>query len=490
MGAVRRGALGWVIAVAVLVLPAGVARADTSSEGQAPVGSLDGAELTAPPGTVTIRGWSADPDAPDPAPETSHVHIYVDEVPMADVDTHVPRPDVEAVVPFAGPNAGFEIELFVKPSPAPHRVCAYGINRGPNAENTLLGCRDVAVPVAGPVLGAVDTVSETGGGFDVYGWVWDTSDQGAFLTADMDGTAVGASYEIGLPRPDVAAAIPGAPDGTGFRFTLVSPLPAGNICVHAGDVYFNTLADLGCIAFPPSSDAGSPSGSLDEVRAEVGRVVVRGWAVDPDLDAWSGQVHVYVDGQFFVGLPLDAARPDVAAVVPNATGTDGYEATLPARAGRHQICVYAVNRGRTGRNVTLGCRDVDVPSTSGGPEPFGSLDGTTLDPTGGSPDGVTVRGWATQPGYAPVQVRVLSVGSVFRSSENVFDVTGPTGVPRPDVPAAIPGAPPDTGYEIPVIPSGHVIDFRLTCAVARAPETGAEALLGCVSYVTRGGRTF
>jgi hypothetical protein len=420
----------------------------------------------------------------------------VDGAPVADVVTDIARPDVDAAVPVAGPTAGFETEVLVSPG-LPHQVCAYGINRGPAVDNSLLGCKDVVLPVAGPVRGAVDTVSETAGTWVVYGWVWDPSGHPPFVVAEVDGMAVGSQTGGYSSRPDVVAAVPGAPLETGFRIFLDASQPGWRtVCVHGDDGFGNNTGDLGCLPIPPPTRAGSPIGSLDEVAVEVGRFVVRGWAVDPDPDppeiySLPRQVHVYVDGWFLVQLPLDRPRPDVEAVVPGASNIDGYERALPARPGRHQVCVYAINRGRTGRNTTLGCRDIDVPADRGAPLPFGSVDGTYLGPPGGGTGNapVGVRGWAMAPGGAPVTVRIVAVGGYFGNGEQALDVTGTTGVARPDVPAVFPGAPPDTGYEI-LVGSGHFLQLRLACAVAQSADGSAEAVLGCTSVVDHSGHSF
>ncbi|MEY2456186.1 MAG: hypothetical protein QOK06_1280, partial [Acidimicrobiaceae bacterium] len=220
-----------------------------------------------------------------------------------------------------------------------------------------------------------------------------------------------------------------------------------------------------------------------------------GWAVDPDPDPPEPYqrpptVHVYMDGQFLAPLVIDHARPDVAALVPHAGPNDGFEAALPARPGPHEVCVYAINRGRTGRNVTLGCRDLDVPAQSGDAPPRGSLDGLFGSSTGGTANyTLGVFGWAMTASGGEARVRILAVGGFYANGEATYDVTGPTGVSRPDVPAEIPGAPPDTGYEI-LAGGGHFFHYRLACAVAQSIATGDESVLGCVTTARLGGGYF
>ena len=345
----------------------------------------------------------------------------------------------------------------------------------------------------GPV-GAVDTISETAGTWRVTGWMWDPSGSATRVTAEVNGAPALASQLLGEARPDVAAAVPGAPGDTGFMVGLKAP-GTGIVCVFATTEAGEKEALLGCVGTPPSGALpGSPAGALDAVTPEVGRVSVVGWAADPDgaPAEWEApaRVHVYVDGRFFVHLGRDTARPDVDAAVPFAGPSAGFAAVLPARAGPHQICVYAINSGRSGRNVTLGCRDVVVPSTRGSAPPFGALDGTYTGEVYGSADRTAGGfGWAAAPQQAAVDVRVLAVGGPSGFGFGNWDVVGATGENRPDVAAAIPGTRSDTGYHI-LAGGGHVFQYALLCAVAHTASSGDEALLGCYAFTRPDGVTF
>jgi hypothetical protein len=335
-----------------------------------------------------------------------------------------------------------------------------------------------------PPIGNLETVAETAGGWVVYGWMWDRDTHATIVEAMSDGWTAG-TVNTEIDRPDVAAAYPGAPLKTGFRLVLNRPV-SSPVCVIANNANGDRTT-LGCLSIPPPTYDGAPSGTVDELRAEVGRVVIRGWMVDPDPDPdWqrgSHAVEVYVDGQWFTPLDADKPRPDVAALVPHAASNDGFEVVLPARVGRHQVCVYGINQGRTGRNVTLGCRDLDVPDHSGANPPVGSLDGEyRTSQSNGNPTyyGLGVRGWSMTPQGGPVRVRAVTLGGFYANAEQFTDQTGPTGVSRPDVPAVYPGAPTDTGYEIPGGFS-HIYHFRLACATAQSVDTGAETALGCIT---------
>jgi hypothetical protein len=94
-----------------------------------------------------------------------------------------------------------------------------------------------------------------------------------------------------------------------------------------------------------------------------GGVSVKGWAIDPDQVA-SIPVHVYVDSDGYA-VTADASRPDVEVAFPLVAGADhGFDATVPAAPGPHQVCVYAINASGTGYNVLLGCRTVTVAAST------------------------------------------------------------------------------------------------------------------------------
>lgn len=101
-----------------------------------PIGVLDA--VTTGRGTLTVSGWTLDPDTSAPNP----VHVDVDGRGSALIADR-PRPDVGAVY-GRGDRHGFRHTVSV--APGDHSVCVFGINTntvgGPNA---TLGCRTVRV---------------------------------------------------------------------------------------------------------------------------------------------------------------------------------------------------------------------------------------------------------------------------------------------------------------------------------------------------------
>ncbi len=101
--------------------------------------------------------------------------------------------------------------------------------------------------------------------------------------------------------------------------------------------------------------AHNPIGSLDVVRSSAaGTITVAGWAVDPDRRGGPAQVELFLDRRRVRVVQTSVPRPDVAAHY--HVGPDqGFQTTLSAPRGRHQVCAYADNVGMGTRNPGLRC---------------------------------------------------------------------------------------------------------------------------------------
>src|SRR6185312_4907229 len=122
----------------------------TVGVGTPPIGAL---ELTGAPakGTVRVKGWALDPDAPT---ETLSISVVVGgRAGQKGVETfelgpvaNLTRTDVAASHRIAGPNHGFDSRFFtIKSGPEP--ICVYALNVVLGG-NRLLGCRTTTIPVA------------------------------------------------------------------------------------------------------------------------------------------------------------------------------------------------------------------------------------------------------------------------------------------------------------------------------------------------------
>jgi hypothetical protein len=100
---------------------------------------------------------------------------------------------------------------------------------------------------------------------------------------------------------------------------------------------------------------GNPIGNFETIRLLPGAVRVEGWTIDPDTNG-PISVHVYVDSNFAGSFLANGNRPDVGAAFPGYGSAHGFVADIPASAGTHQFCVYAIDKPGPGVNPALGCR--------------------------------------------------------------------------------------------------------------------------------------
>ena len=321
--------------------------------------------------------------------------------------------------------------------------------------------------VVGDLNGAVETVVGGQPAIRVTGWALDYDTNAPIdVHVYVDGTWT-AQATASVPRPDVAAAVPGMGQNHGFDVTVPAAPGAHTVCVYginAGPAGNGNPA-VGC----RSVRVGSPFGNVDGFVTASGQVTVQGWAIDPDTTG-PVSVHVYVDdvyaGQGVAGLP----RPDVGQAYPGAGPDHGYSVTVPVSPGSHNVCVYAINVGNGVTNSRLGCVTVVAGN------PFGSLD--LNDPTAG---GVNVVGWAIDPDQlsAPIDVQLRLDGTA------VATVTADQA--RPDVGAAYPAAGPNHGFATTIVASPGV---HTVAAVALNAGPGTNQLLASRTVEVRSGSPF
>jgi hypothetical protein len=128
------------VCVTVLNVGAGVNTSlgcrNVTVPGGSPFGAVD--VVTAASGSVSVAGWSIDPDTA----AAIDVHVYVGAKGVS-TRANLVRSDVGQVYPAYGPNHGYSTTL-TNIARGTHQVCVYGINVGVGA-NSLLGCRSVTV---------------------------------------------------------------------------------------------------------------------------------------------------------------------------------------------------------------------------------------------------------------------------------------------------------------------------------------------------------
>ncbi|WIB25327.1 hypothetical protein [Curtobacterium sp. MCSS17_015] len=416
-----------------------------------PIGRLD--SVVDAGDAVRVRGWAID----QTTTAAARVHVFVDSA-GAGYTADSSRPDVGKAYPGSGDAHGFD--LTINAGVGKHEVCASAISVDGN-RNQSLGCKTVTVTKAAPE-GRVDSVKTVVGGIAVRGWTYDPNQPKTALTVKVSIGGKVTQVPANRTRADVGKAYPTAGSVHGYEATIPTTSGSQKVCVTAVNVGAGRDAPLGSCTTVRA--VGSvPDGRVDAVTAVPGGIAVRGWAIDGDT-ANPINVDVYVDG---VGrrIPASTVRPDIGSAYPAFGSKHGYETTLSAKSGKHQVCVYAINTGAGSGNPTLGCRTVEV-----GSSPVGRLDSVT--PVSG---GVTVNGWAYDPdtGAAPITVRV-SVGSAATASK--------TGKARPDVAKVHPAAGGNAGY-VATVPAPKGVSK--VCVSAVDANGGADTTLRCTSVTVQ-----
>jgi len=320
---------------------------------QPPVGNFE--SVTGAAGSLTVKGWALDPNVVS----SIQVHVYVDGVAKA-FTANVSRPDIAASYPAYGDAHGFSAKLSA--TPGAHQVCVYAIDDA-GGTNPALGCRNVTVKVPLPTaskapIGNFESAGVSSGTLTVSGWALDPNVASPIrVHVYVDG--VGRAFTADVSRPDVGAAYAGYGDEHGFSAKM--PISGGShqVCVYAIDDAGGANPTLGCRTVKVAAPAANkvPFGNFEGLSSKSGMITASGWAIDPDTKG-SIAVHVYVDGAG-TAFTANASRPDVAAAYPASGDAHGFVATVAAGAGKHRVCVYAID-STGGNNPTLGCRDVTV----------------------------------------------------------------------------------------------------------------------------------
>jgi hypothetical protein len=156
----------------------------------------------------------------------------------------------------------------------------------------------------------------------------------------------------------------------------------------------------------------------------------------------------------------DLERQDLAGL---GKGTaHGYRAVVRPGAGRHTVCVYAINNA-AGVNPLIGCRVVNMASL-----PIGSVDRVAQ-----SGDGISVQGWALDPDSpASLPVHLYVDGRFARE----FDANGSRG----DIARVYPGYGDAHGFSgrVDAKPGRHSV-----CVYGIDIRPGSNRMIGCRTVV-------
>lgn len=211
---------------------------------------------------------------------------------------------------------------------------------------------------------------------------------------------------------------------------------------------------------PTTFQDKSPFGYVDSMRIVPGGVQVAGWDIDPSAEAMPVRTYGTVDHANGVVVTAGNNRPDVARIYKHGGATHGFTFVIPAKEGKHVICVGAFNVGAGARH-TLKCTTLNLDYG-----PFGYVDRVTS-----RPGALDIRGWAIDRD-APTSPVTLSIAVDGTSHTTLANRT------RTDVGRVYPGTGTAHGFEI-VVPTtqGH----HRVCATAANIGYGSANTFTCVN---------
>lgn len=306
-------------------------------------------------GGMTVSGWSLDKRSS----ARTFVWINVDGSGKA-YPASANSSAAAAAYPASGSAHGYSASISAKPGP--HEVCVIG-----TLENTSYGCRTVVVP--NNEVGSFDSATGVLGGINVNGWSLDqTKAESTYVWVNVDGQ--GRALKAAKSLNWIEGMYPGKGANHGFEGFFAASAGTHTVCVTGT----KENVSYGCKdVVVPSSGAAN----LDSVQVADQQVILTGWAVDR-LSSASKYVWVSIDG---IGRPYLAADPLpwIDGYFPGVGAKHGFNLTIPAGAGPHEVCVTA-----TFDNQSLGCRTVDVPSQGS----------SSIDSVQGVAGGVRVTGWS------------------------------------------------------------------------------------------------
>ena len=393
LGIVLPAVLGTVVAMTA----AGVVRTNPQTAAAAavpgtPIGTV--IRLGSPPGGLHAVGWVFDPDE---RKAVVRVNVRMDGGQwLAGMNANIPRDDVAAAYPAAGPNHGFN---FFAPVPeGEHQVCLRARNIDAGAV-LVMKCvtRDFDY---GPV-GAIDSITTQPGHLVVRGWTFDRDAPTDPVQVKVFVDDVATPLVANIPRPDVTKAHPFATGNHGFAATL--PLKQGThqVCINALNIGYGKTNSLGCQSITLNDN---PVGALETVQQSSGKLKVAGWAFDNDSPKTALRLVVAVDNIAHL-VTANIPRADIGSKYPTAGPNHGYLATYQLPEGSHTVCVTVHNVGY-GTDTKFPCATQVLNFTP-------SAELTTLTPT---TTGLHIRGWAADPDTsAPISVAVRIDGRLVRT---------------------------------------------------------------------------
>ncbi len=378
--------------------------------------------ITPSPAGLTVSGWVVDPDA-----VTTPVAVAA-QLGSQWLSFTADQDGEDLGERYAGAGTKHYFNTLLPASQGTYSLCVYPVNAGGIGSTGLLGCTTIAVPPPPPAIGAIDTVTASGGVVSFSGWVVRPNTPTAAVPIAIN---VGAQW-IGLtanqPNTTAPTQVTGAGPNQGFSGSYTAAPGLSTFCLWAAPTT-GSAASVACksILVPEPLKA---SAVIETATATSNSITITGWAIWPGAPSQAVNLAVNI-GSAWHGVVANAPSTTAVAANPGVGPNHGYTFTVPSSPGTYPVCVWVSEQ--QGAATQIGCRNVTVAAAP--PSTQAALD--TLTPGPGS---VSIKGWAvwtTEPAVA--------VNTAVQIDSSWYGLTANS--PSAGAETAFPGVGPNHGFE-------------------------------------------
>lgn len=283
-------------------------------------------------------------------------------------------------------------------------VCMFLINIGPGSHTTAQ-CSEVHLPSQSPV-GGLSVGFDDRGDITISGYAFDpsspTSSIGVWV---VDNGQLKSARIAGDSHPSLMPY--GVPGNHGVNLSYFAGTAGTHeICLYAINIGAgsNQWVDCKTVEVTHTGGYNNPRGDFSVVDNNGGLTVV-GWAFDANDFYQPTTVMWTVDGQV-----VAYSIANLASEYLGLPGNHGTVAGLPAKAGKHSVCMFVGNIG-PGASQLVKCSDVEV--KSGWMLPVEGTYTSCYCPRWGTfHHGIDLANWSGTPMYAAADGVVVSAGPV------------------------------------------------------------------------------
>lgn len=315
-----------------------------------------GAWLGGPDGmTLYLDGWAFDgSDLSWAVP----VRFTMDGVTVATTIAGGPSPELD---PYGIPyNHGF-FGSVTMPNTGSHEVCIYASNTLAGSDQ-LIKCLTATVPenpLRDDPRGALSATVLDNGDIRATGWMFDPSSASTSISGWLvDNGSLVKVITANQPSPALYSYGIGGDHGHSHTF---APTAYGehSVCVYGLNVGWGKHTWIDCESVTLSHDAmrDDPRGDALVHSSDSGRIVMVGWAIDPNVLTAQVTLMWTLDGKAVAyGY---ANHPSDYLYAYGVPGQHGAFAAIGATPGPHQVCMFAINVG-LGSDQLIACRNATV----------------------------------------------------------------------------------------------------------------------------------